>query len=228
MDTQTLTSASQATSTTQASAAQQATDASSGAQIDTDFNTFLSLLTAQLRNQDPLKPVDSTEFIAQLAQFSSVEQQVRGNKTLETIAATIAGGEAADLANWLGTEVRAPTDLPFDGKPMDLTYTPDVDALSAALVVRSPTGTEVARLPLSPGNADVTFTGSNGKGGLVPEGIYSFTIEQKASDKTVTETPAAGFAAVREARLSDGDVQLVLEGGSTVSLADILAVREPE
>ena len=51
-----------------------------------DFETFLSLLTAQLRNQDPLKPMESTEFVAQLASFSAVEQQVRTNDRLDELA----------------------------------------------------------------------------------------------------------------------------------------------
>ncbi len=51
----------------------------------TDFQTFLTLLTTQLRNQDPLKPMDSTQFVAQLASFSAVEQQVRTNEKLAEI-----------------------------------------------------------------------------------------------------------------------------------------------
>ncbi len=207
---------------------QQATAASAGAKIDTDFNTFLSLLTAQLRNQDPLKPVDSTEFIAQLAQFSSVEQQVRGNKTLETIAATIAGGEAADLANWLGTEVRAPAILAFDGKPVSLTFPAEATATRSALVVKTSAGQEVGRLPLSPTDTEVTFTGADGKGGTVPAGNYLFTVERFAEKEPLPEATAAGFAGVREARLTDGEVRLVLDGGSTVSLSEVLAVRMPQ
>ena len=50
-----------------------------------DFQTFLKLLTAQMRHQDPLEPLDSTQFVAQLAAFSSVEQQIETNTKLETI-----------------------------------------------------------------------------------------------------------------------------------------------
>ena len=56
-----------------------------------DFDAFLSLLTAQVRHQDPLAPLDSTQFVEQLATFSSLEQQVTTNEHLEAIAAMLAG-----------------------------------------------------------------------------------------------------------------------------------------
>lgn len=57
---------------------------------DEQFTTFLTLLTAQIRNQDPLAPLDSTQFVDQLATFSSLELQAEGNKTLENIASLMA------------------------------------------------------------------------------------------------------------------------------------------
>lgn len=55
-----------------------------------EFNTFLTLLTAQIRNQDPLAPLDSTQFVEQLATFSSLELQAEGNQVLENIANMLA------------------------------------------------------------------------------------------------------------------------------------------
>ncbi|MEM9670126.1 MAG: flagellar hook capping FlgD N-terminal domain-containing protein [Pseudomonadota bacterium] len=70
-----------------------------------EFNNFLQLLTAQVQNQDPLSPLDSTQFVEQLATFSALEQQVETNSTLGTISAAISDiyslfqGEAADNGN---------------------------------------------------------------------------------------------------------------------------------
>lgn len=54
-----------------------------------EFDTFLTLLTAQIKNQDPLAPLDSTQFVEQLATFSNLELQAEGNQTLESIARMI-------------------------------------------------------------------------------------------------------------------------------------------
>lgn len=55
-----------------------------------EFSTFLTLLTAQIRNQDPLAPLDSTQFVEQLATFSQLELQAKGNAVLEDIALMLA------------------------------------------------------------------------------------------------------------------------------------------
>lgn len=54
-----------------------------------EFETFLTLLTAQIKNQDPLAPLDSTQFVEQLATFSSLELQAKGNQTLDQIVALL-------------------------------------------------------------------------------------------------------------------------------------------
>jgi flagellar hook assembly protein FlgD len=54
-----------------------------------DFSTFLTLLTAQIKNQDPLAPLDSTQFVEQLATFSNLELQAKGNQSLERITALL-------------------------------------------------------------------------------------------------------------------------------------------
>src|SRR6056297_2319454 len=87
----------------------QAAEASPSATASADFNSFLRLLTAQLENQDPLEPLDSTQFVAQLASFSTVEQLIGVNEKIEDLAAQ--GSNARDpaaLASWIGLEVGAP------------------------------------------------------------------------------------------------------------------------
>lgn len=86
-----------------------------------DFETFLTLLTAQMRNQDPLKPMDSTAFVAQLASFSSVEQQIETNAKLDEILDAFSGSPTTQLTEWIGKEVSrgesisdTPTEIIFD------------------------------------------------------------------------------------------------------------------
>jgi len=75
----------------------------SSAQLTDNFDTFLTLLTAQVQNQDPLSPTDATQFTEQLVQFSGVEQQIQSNQNLEALLAANSASTSASLANYLGT-----------------------------------------------------------------------------------------------------------------------------
>jgi flagellar basal-body rod modification protein FlgD len=66
------------------------TNETASEQFSEDFNTFLNLLTAQIQNQDPLQPLDSTQFVEQLATFSSLEQEVKTNDHLSSISQMMA------------------------------------------------------------------------------------------------------------------------------------------
>jgi flagellar basal-body rod modification protein FlgD len=86
----TTTSTATTTQTTSTANTESAAQQTSGlATTGDEFNNFLELLTAQIRNQDPLEPLDSTQFVEQLATFSTLEQQVQSNTRLDTIAATL-------------------------------------------------------------------------------------------------------------------------------------------
>src|SRR5215213_9555272 len=74
----------------------------SESQLAANFDTFLLLLTAQLKNQDPLEPMDSNQFTQQLVQFSQVEQQIHSNKNLESLISLTKASGAADAVSYLG------------------------------------------------------------------------------------------------------------------------------
>jgi flagellar basal-body rod modification protein FlgD len=91
-----VTSVGSSTSTT--SAASSATAAKSTSSASTvDYNSFLKLLIAQLKNQDPTQPVDSTQYISQLASFSNVEQSVQMNSKLDSLITSMSLGQADGL-----------------------------------------------------------------------------------------------------------------------------------
>src|SRR5690606_31900143 len=75
--------------------------------LSSNFETFLSLLTAQLKNQDPLSPVDSNQFTAQLTQMAGVEQQLLTNDLLTSLLAGQAGGGLSGAANYIGKDATA-------------------------------------------------------------------------------------------------------------------------
>jgi flagellar basal-body rod modification protein FlgD len=190
-----------------------------------DFETFLSLLTTQLRNQDPLKPTESTEFVSQLATFSGVEQQVRTNDQLASILQALGGGASAGLADWIGREVRAPARAGFTGVPIAIEATPLAGADRSLLVVTNDFGEVVARRAIEPGATRVAWDGRDELGQGMPYGEYWFTVESYADDALLGASPGQTFGRVTEVRLEDGAPTLVLDGGARVLLADVTALR---
>lgn len=103
-----------------------------------EFNNFLQLLTAQIRNQDPLSPLDSTQFVEQLATFSTLEQQVTSNTNLEGIAQGINDLQSLIANQWLGQTVSVESpNLIFTGEPIEFGFTSTDTADRAVLTVRN-------------------------------------------------------------------------------------------
>ncbi|MGG7566969.1 flagellar hook capping FlgD N-terminal domain-containing protein [Rhodovulum sp. DZ06] len=188
--------------------------------IASDFETFLKLLTTQMRNQDPLKPLESTEFVAQLATFSAVEQQVASNKRLESIEGLLAGG-AAGLAAWLGAEVEAPMALSWDGAPVQVRVDPNARAERAYLTVRDAEGVIVNREAVEPDLSELVWTGAGGVSG----GKHSFEVEYWAGDEQLEVVQGRVFSTVTEARPGESGARLILAGGVEIAESDVTAVR---
>ncbi|MDG1170843.1 MAG: flagellar hook capping FlgD N-terminal domain-containing protein [Sulfitobacter sp.] len=170
------------------SAAPPAALANSGAQtsgvLSSDFETFLKMLTAQARYQDPLEPIDSSEYAAQLAQFSMVEQQVKSNDLLSALAQQMGAGNMTQTASWIGMEALTNVPTYFDGRPIELTPNPAAAADQVALVVRDSNGAEVQRLPLPVSAEPVTWAGVSDDGSPFPNGTYRFDIESRAKERS--------------------------------------------
>ena len=90
------------------------------AAISSDFETFLKMLTVQMQNQDPLNPIDSTDYAVQLATFSGVEQQVRTNQILSDLSELLGGSGLGQAAQWIGKDVLAVTPASFAGDPLTI------------------------------------------------------------------------------------------------------------
>lgn len=131
-----------------------------------DFDSFLTLLTAQLENQDPLEPIESTEFVAQLASFSSVEQLIGVNDQIEALAAQSLGGDIASLSSWIGNDV-AVASGEFRGTGGDVQFpVPQgtVGTRTEAIVIDE-FGTELRRFDVtSNGGAIGTWDGTDALG----------------------------------------------------------------
>jgi flagellar basal-body rod modification protein FlgD len=210
------------TATGSTSAAAASTDAKST--VNADFDTFLKLLTTQMQNQDPLQPMDSTQFVAQLASFSAVEQQIRTNDQLESILGTLSTGNA-NVAEWIGRQVQAPASAAFSGDPIEVAVTAADGADKTLLVVENDFGAEVARMQVDASSGTVTWDGTGTSGTTVADGQYSFSLESYDGDTLLSTEAGKVFTEVEEVRIVDGSPVLVLRGGSQVAVDEISAVK---
>ena len=123
--------------------------------LTSDFDTFLKMLTVQLQNQDPLNPIESTDYAVQLATFSGVEQQVQTNELLQTLAAEQSAFGLTQMASWVGKEVSAVSDGYWDGTPLTVVPATADGATRAELMVRDEGGAVVQRLDIPLGTEPV-------------------------------------------------------------------------
>lgn len=193
--------------------------------LTSDFNTFLKMLTAQARNQDPLEPLNSSEYAAQLAQFSMVEQQVKTNEALQTLIGRFGSSDMSALSGWIGKDARTISPSQYDGTPIEISTSPVTGADRAQLVVRDSQGAIIDRKTIAPSARDLTWPDSNGAGGAIAHGIYSFSVESYRGDELLKDSSAATYNRVVEARIEDGKTILVLDGGQTILSSVVTAVR---
>lgn len=199
------------------------------AAISSDFETFLRMLTVQLNNQDPLNPVESTDFAVQLATFSGVEQQVRSNDLLESLLAQQSISALSQLANWVGMEARAAVPAAFDGAtPVTYYSEAPTGADQATLIVRDDRGREVARTAVAAESGAATWTGTDQTGAVLPPGNYRLLVEYRSDGEVLTTKPAEVFAEVSEARIAGGKPVIVFATGDELPADQVSAVRAPQ
>ncbi len=214
-----------------ASTANQPATAQSGAAtprvISSDFETFLKMLTTQMQNQDPLNPMESSDFAVQLATFSGVEQQVQTNQLLQGLSAQMGLLGMTQFAGWVGMEARAAAPAFFDGTPITLAPNPVARADRAELIVRNAFGTEVDRREVPVSTDQITWSGFASDGSSVPEGTYSFELRSFEGEDLLRTDIVEHYALVTEARGEADGVFLVLQGGGKVAAAEVTALRRP-
>ncbi|MDQ2065311.1 flagellar hook capping FlgD N-terminal domain-containing protein [Xinfangfangia sp. CPCC 101601] len=195
--------------------------------LSADFTTFLKMLTVQMQNQDPMNPIESSDYAVQLATFSGVEQQVRSNQLLEALAAQFSLVGMSQLAGWVGQEARAAADVWYSGMPVTLAPNPVANADSAVLVVKDQTGAVVSREGIPVSTELYQWFGGDAAGNPLPEGRYSLSLESVRAGEVIQTDPMEYYGRVIEARGGAGGVRLVFAGGIEVLASDITALRAP-
>jgi flagellar basal-body rod modification protein FlgD len=196
--------------------------------VSSDFETFLQMLAVQLQNQDPLNPVEATDYAVQLATFSSVEQQVLTNELLGQLTEQQARNGMSGHAGWIGLEARSTAPARFDGTtPIELAPNPLVSADRAVLLVYNGGGAKVAEISVPVSAEPYYWNGQDGDGDVLPPGQYSFELENHKGDTLLATDALESYARVTEARIENGQNLIVLTGGVVVQDTAITGLREP-
>lgn len=191
-----------------------------------DFDTFLRLLTAQIRNQDPLEPTDSTEYTAQLATFSNVEQAVETNTLLGQMIARLDTQQISDASNWIDMEVRHAGLIGYDGNEKTVYTNVNPTADRAELVVYDLEGTEIGRQPIDPDAESATWP-APGLAADLEHGGYFLEVESWAGDQALSNSPVDHYGTVSEVVLGPDGAELVLDGLIRLPVDALQAIRRP-
>lgn len=195
-----------------------------------NFDTFLTLLTTQLRNQDPLSPLDSNEFTQQLVQFTSVEQQINANDNLEKILAAMQVDQTSAALGFIGKQVDAAQDsigLPENGTATWL-YTLPSNAERTTLTVSDASGklVYVGDGDKLAGTHSFTWDGKDNAGNPLPPGLYTLGVAASDASNGTIETETTVRGTVEGATTTaDGDAA-VLVGGQPIPLSAVTRVVE--
>ncbi|MEW6542360.1 MAG: FlgD immunoglobulin-like domain containing protein [Nitrospirota bacterium] len=185
---------------------------------------FLNLLVAQLKNQNPLKPLENEAFIAQLAQFSQLEQSSKLVKLMEQSNSAQEAAMEFNRVALIGRQVKVNgATIPLGTGPASVNYQLAGDAASVKVSILDANGLVVRTLELGAqgaGNQQITWDGKNQSGQAMPSGTYSFAVS--ATDSHGAQVGASPFSlvTVTGVRMDQGR-PLLLAGSQTVDPADI-------
>lgn len=168
-------------------AASPPTTASSTAlsQLTGNLDSFLTLLTTQLKNQDPLDPLDTEKFTSQLVEFASVEQTIKTNKHLETLIGLQAAADRDGALAMIGKTIVIDSDKAAQtGTGAGWTYNLPNGARSVSLVVVNDKGQPVAQFAGDPavGAHKLDWDGKLATGGAAPSGVYQLLVQAKGAN----------------------------------------------
>jgi flagellar basal-body rod modification protein FlgD len=206
-------------------AAKTATDSNT---LAGNFQTFLTLLTTQLKNQNPLDPLDTNQFTQQLVQFAQVEQQIKQNSQLETLIAINKAAETTTALAYVGTTVA------IDGKTAALknqqaTWTFNVPKpVSTTVTIKNATGQTVynGNFSMNAGMSTFEWDGRDANGVQWPDGNYTISVTAKDANGQTVEIPSEIQGVVDSVDVTKTPPELSV-GGQLFTLDKIKRVVRP-
>ncbi|WBS01787.1 flagellar hook assembly protein FlgD [Pseudoduganella sp. SL102] len=204
------------------------TKASTGNEISAEQDKFMTLLITQLKNQDPLNPLDNAQVTSQLAQLNTVTGINKLNDTLETLKTDLAASQSAQAVNMINHGVLAP------GKSMQVAEGKGIFGIelgsyadTVQLDIKNSSGKVVHSLKMNNVEAGVLPLAWDGKledGTTAPDGTYTLALTATTSDKALTDAQALAFGTVASVSTGPGGAKLNVPGMGQLTMDDIKQV----
>lgn len=196
--------------------------------------SFLKLLVTQLSNQDPLSPAEPTEFLGQLAQFTSLEQLVNVNEGLNILAISQTAATSAEMVSFVGREVTfSGTGMVLDnnGDAREIEFDLSGPAKDVTVQVIDGQGKVVRNMDmgsLSAGSQIAEFDGHDDDGNDLPAGSYSIRISAFDEDGATVDVSTLSTGIVSGVTFEAGYPKLLLQDGREITLNQIIQVTDIE
>jgi flagellar basal-body rod modification protein FlgD len=190
---------------------------------------FLRLMTTQMKNQDPLDPMKSSEYTQQLAQYSQVEQSVQQTNALKEILNRMSAQDMATAANYIGREASfdgAVSSLDNAGGSASWTYTVARPVASISATISDANGRVVQQLTLNPDatTGRVVWDGQMAAGMRAAGGPYSLSIAATDAAGSAVPVRVSATGIVKSVEMAGGQVMLGLGGGTKLPVSSLVAV----
>jgi len=189
---------------------------------------FLKLLMAQIEYQDPMSPLQNHEFVAQLATFSSLEQQMVSNQRLEDLQLGQMSAANAQLANFIGEDVRARGDTIAleDGESPPIGIELQGEAAAVTITIQDASGTRVAQIErtgLTAGTHDIPWPATDAQGKPLPAGTYRVSIDAKDASGTPVSASTLMSGTVTGVSFENGYPELLI-GDRRIQPSQIISI----
>ncbi|MFT4703297.1 MAG: flagellar basal-body rod modification protein FlgD [Bradymonadia bacterium] len=191
---------------------------------------FMRLLMTQMQYQDPLKPMDNTQFVSQLAEFAGLEQLEHMSAGLDNVAMSQASNTSALMVSFIGktVDVAAPELVVAGDQVSPVGFELAGDASEVEILIKDENGDVVRRLDAGArqsGTNEVIWDGLDDDGAPVADGLYSFQITATDTDGEAVTSNARVGRTVQGVSFQNGVPMLLLDGDSSVGLGNVIEVR---
>lgn len=191
---------------------------------------FLKLLVAQLKNQDPLAPQDNTQFVSQLAQFSSLEAAMGTNTRLDTLSTQnqgMANTEVVALVGKVATVKGSLVTATGSGTAVPVGFTLGAETANTTVSIQNASGKIIRTIPVgahAAGLVKVNWDGRDDQGNIMPAGTYAVSVQAKDDGGNTVAVAQETTGLVKSVAFDKGYPVLTLANGMQVPVSDLLKV----